>query len=134
MSLGSPQNPKKAYAVAQRSTPDHTEFGPNEWLVDELHEQYLADKKSVDPAWGEFFADYQPSDTPNGQSSSTRAQEPDAAPAPGRPVEPAAPSPAPSVPTPAPALPTQNGASPTVPASAPAPTSPAVPAPSTASS
>src|SRR3954454_1810995 len=116
--------------------PEHAEFGPNEWLVDELHEQYLADKNSVDPAWWEFFADYQPSDTPNGQSSSTRGQEPDAAPAPGRPVETAAPSPAPSTPAPAPApaLPTQNGASPTVPASAPAPTSPAVPAPSTASS
>src|SRR3954468_22074587 len=136
---------KKAnHAVSQR-TPDHTEFGPNEWLVDELHEQYLADKNSVDPAWWEFFADYQPSDTPNGQSSSTRAQEPDAAPASGRPVETAAPSPAPS--DPARALPTQNGASPTVPAPAPAPTSapaptaspaaaaasPAGPAPSTPS-
>src|SRR5213078_1183700 len=72
---------KKAnHAVSQR-TPDHTEFGPNEWLVDELHEQYLADKNSVDPAWWEFFADYQPSDTPNGQSHqsrSTRAQGQDA--------------------------------------------------------
>jgi 2-oxoglutarate decarboxylase len=45
--------------VSQRPTPDHAEFGPNEWLVDELHQQYLADKNSVDPAWWEFFADYQ---------------------------------------------------------------------------
>src|SRR4051795_7484344 len=61
---------KKAnHAVSQR-TPDHTEFGPNEWLVYELHQQYLADKNSVDPAWWEFFADYQPSETPYGQSSS----------------------------------------------------------------
>lgn len=35
-------------------------FGANEWLVDELYEQYLADKDSVDPAWWDFFADYRP--------------------------------------------------------------------------
>src|SRR4051795_1225595 len=119
MSLGSPQYRKKAYAVAQRSTPDHAEFGPNEWLVDELHQQYLTDKNSVDPAWWEFFADYQPSDTPNGQShQSGRAQEPNgppsSRPAPSRPPETAAPSPARSVP--APAAPAQNGASSPVPA------------------
>ena len=33
-------------------------FGPNEWLVDELYEQYLQDKNSVDKAWWAFFADY----------------------------------------------------------------------------
>src|SRR4051812_50205220 len=106
MSLGSPQYRKKAYAVAQRSTPDHAEFGPNEWLVDELHQQYLADKNSVDPAWWEFFADYQPSDTPNGQTQSSRAREPEAAsppqpPAPGAPTPPPPPGPAPPPPRPA---------------------------------
>ncbi|WP_168583438.1 multifunctional oxoglutarate decarboxylase/oxoglutarate dehydrogenase thiamine pyrophosphate-binding subunit/dihydrolipoyllysine-residue succinyltransferase subunit [Gephyromycinifex aptenodytis] len=35
-------------------------FGPNQWLVDELYEQYLDDKHSVDKAWWEFFADYKP--------------------------------------------------------------------------
>ena len=38
------------------------DFGPNEWLVDELYQQYLQDKNSVDQAWWEFFADYQPTD------------------------------------------------------------------------
>ncbi len=38
-------------------------FGPNEWLVDELYQQYLADRNTVDPAWWGFFADYQPSDS-----------------------------------------------------------------------
>jgi 2-oxoglutarate decarboxylase len=38
------------------------DFGPNEWLVDELYQQYLRDKNSVDQAWWEFFADYRPSD------------------------------------------------------------------------
>jgi 2-oxoglutarate decarboxylase len=40
----------------------HTTFGPNEWLVDELYEQYLRDRENVDPAWWDFFADYQPTD------------------------------------------------------------------------
>ena len=35
-------------------------FGPNEWLVDELYEQYKNDKNSVDKAWWSFFEDYQP--------------------------------------------------------------------------
>ena len=34
-------------------------FGPNEWLVEELYQQYLADKNSVDTAWWDFFQDYQ---------------------------------------------------------------------------
>ena len=37
-------------------------FGANDWLVDELYEQYLEDKESVDSAWWEFFADYQPTE------------------------------------------------------------------------
>lgn len=35
-------------------------FGANQWLVDELYEQFLADKNSVDPAWWDFFEDYRP--------------------------------------------------------------------------
>ena len=35
-------------------------FGANDWLVDELYQQYLADKHSVDPAWWEFFKTYDP--------------------------------------------------------------------------
>ena len=47
-------------------------FGPNEWLVDELYEQYQNDKNSVDKAWWPFFADYQPSDgATNGSQSSS---------------------------------------------------------------
>ena len=37
-----------------------TTFGPNEWLVDELYEQYTRDKNSVDRAWWDFFRDYEP--------------------------------------------------------------------------
>jgi hypothetical protein len=33
------------------------DFGPNEWLVDELYQRYLADPGSVDMAWWSFFSD-----------------------------------------------------------------------------
>ncbi len=44
------------------SGPVNSPFGANDWLVDELYQQFLEDKQSVDPAWWEFFADYSPSD------------------------------------------------------------------------
>ncbi|HEY9496792.1 MAG TPA: multifunctional oxoglutarate decarboxylase/oxoglutarate dehydrogenase thiamine pyrophosphate-binding subunit/dihydrolipoyllysine-residue succinyltransferase subunit [Intrasporangium sp.] len=37
-------------------------FGPNDWLVDELYQQYLTDKDSVDRAWWAFFEGYSPHD------------------------------------------------------------------------
>ncbi|NMM29720.1 MAG: hypothetical protein HHJ10_01375, partial [Cellulomonas sp.] len=48
--------------VSQKAQPDsnHADFGANEWLVDELYEQYLKDKDAVDPAWWEFFEGYRP--------------------------------------------------------------------------
>ena len=39
------------------------EFGPNQWLVDELFQQYLTDPSSVDPAWHGFFEDYKPAES-----------------------------------------------------------------------
>src|ERR1700729_2495128 len=54
------------------------DFGPNEWLVDELYQRYLADPGSVDMAWWNFFADYTP---PAGQP----AAAPPAPVAPGQP-------------------------------------------------
>ncbi len=47
-------------------------FGPNEWLVDEMYEQWSKDPDSVDRAWWDFFRDYQPLEG-NGES---RAAEP----------------------------------------------------------
>ncbi|MBO2450352.1 multifunctional oxoglutarate decarboxylase/oxoglutarate dehydrogenase thiamine pyrophosphate-binding subunit/dihydrolipoyllysine-residue succinyltransferase subunit [Actinomadura barringtoniae] len=44
--------------------PKHTDFGANEWLVDELYQKYLEDPNSVDEAWWNFFADYQPDSRP----------------------------------------------------------------------
>ena len=65
-------------------------LGPNEWLVDEMYEQYRADPSSVSQSWQDFFADY-------------RRDEQPAAPAPTPATAPAAPvSPAPGPPAPAP--------------------------------
>jgi 2-oxoglutarate decarboxylase len=48
-------------ASANASPPGaSTDFGPNEWLVDELYQRYQADPGSVDRAWWNFFADYHP--------------------------------------------------------------------------
>ncbi|MEV4254656.1 hypothetical protein AB0J52_16015, partial [Spirillospora sp. NPDC049652] len=44
--------------------PKTTDFGANEWLVDELYQKYLEDPNSVDEAWWNFFADYQPGSRP----------------------------------------------------------------------
>jgi 2-oxoglutarate dehydrogenase E1 component len=51
------------------------DFGPNEWLVDELYQQFLTDKSSVDKAWWGFFEDYRPgeADTSGGASRAATA-------------------------------------------------------------
>jgi len=48
------------------AAPAGADFGPNEWLVDELYERYLNDPGSVDKAWWSFFADYRPVRVVNG--------------------------------------------------------------------
>src|SRR5215472_12941633 len=78
-----------------------TDFGPNEWLVDELYQRYLADPSSVDMAWWNFFADYQPpagSPVPPAKPVATTSATAAAPPAPAAPAAPAAP-PAPAEPT-----------------------------------
>jgi 2-oxoglutarate decarboxylase len=74
-------------------------FGPNEWLVDEIYEQFLTDRDSVDPAWWEFFEGYVPSEhSPAG----ARVTTPTAAPVAEAPAAPVAE--APGAPTAAPAV------------------------------
>src|SRR5258706_854605 len=72
-------------------------FGPNEWIVDDMYQRYLADPTSVDPAWHDFFADYTPVAT--GEPASTK---PAAAAAPAVASPPASPPPAPPPPATAP--------------------------------
>ncbi|MFL6137004.1 MAG: multifunctional oxoglutarate decarboxylase/oxoglutarate dehydrogenase thiamine pyrophosphate-binding subunit/dihydrolipoyllysine-residue succinyltransferase subunit [Frankiaceae bacterium] len=79
-------------------------FGPNEWLVHEIYQQYLADPDSVDRAWWDFFADYQPVEGPSpagdGQAAPAEAAAP---PAEAEAPQAAAAPPAPAAPAPAPA-------------------------------
>jgi 2-oxoglutarate decarboxylase len=39
------------------------EFGANEWLVDELYEQFVSDKNSVDRSWWPILESYKPAET-----------------------------------------------------------------------
>jgi multifunctional 2-oxoglutarate metabolism enzyme len=45
------------------------DFGANDWLVDEMYEQYLQDPSSIDPAWVEYFKTNKPG-SPAAPSSS----------------------------------------------------------------
>ncbi len=64
------------------------DLGPNEWLVDEMYEQFRADPASVGESWQEFFTDYRTNgDTP--APPATPAAGPASTPAPA--AAPAAP-------------------------------------------
>ncbi|WP_030355660.1 multifunctional oxoglutarate decarboxylase/oxoglutarate dehydrogenase thiamine pyrophosphate-binding subunit/dihydrolipoyllysine-residue succinyltransferase subunit [Streptomyces scopuliridis] len=118
-------------------------FGANEWLVDEIYQQYLQDPNSVDRAWWDFFADYKPG-TPGTADRSDEAKATAAAgaavpttttqataPAPSAPAAPARPAAPAQAQAPAPAQPAAPAAAPAAPAkpaaAAPAPVRPAAP-------
>ncbi|MDT4993558.1 MAG: multifunctional 2-oxoglutarate metabolism enzyme [Actinoplanes sp.] len=92
------------------------DFGPNEWIVDEMYQRYLADPASVDPAWHDFFADYKPA------TSAASIVTPDEATAANATAS------AKRAGTDAPAATTVAPVKPTVPTAAPAPAAPAAPA------
>ncbi|MEY2472062.1 MAG: multifunctional 2-oxoglutarate metabolism enzyme [Actinomycetota bacterium] len=55
------------------------DVGPNEWLVEEMFDQYKADPNSVPESWREFFADYRvhaPSPAPAPAPAATTAASP----------------------------------------------------------
>lgn len=99
-------------------------FSGNEWLIEELYEQYRRDPHLVDPAWWDFFEDYRRGAPPTGdgarraQPAPLPAGSPPAAPAsPPSPATPreehepaahAAPATATPGPTPAPAAPSAD--------------------------
>src|SRR5215472_13132603 len=114
-------------AESQAGNPG-TDFGPNEWLVDEMYQRYLADPSSVAMEWWNFFADYRPPPGSPAPPVTAAGQAAGPAPAPAAPA-PAAPAPA------APAAPGRAAPAATVPgnaappqAPAPAPAAPAAPA------
>lgn len=121
----SSQSPKSSSSSVRTEEPSQgrdpaAAFGPNEWLVDEIYQQYQQDPNSVDRAWWDFFADYKPGVAAGKQGAATEA----APPAPAAPPSPdgaqsAAPAQAQPAPA-APAAPPQQAPAPT----APAPTTP----------
>ncbi|MEU3526116.1 multifunctional oxoglutarate decarboxylase/oxoglutarate dehydrogenase thiamine pyrophosphate-binding subunit/dihydrolipoyllysine-residue succinyltransferase subunit [Streptomyces sp. NPDC038707] len=116
----SPQSPSNSSSLStddQAGKNPAAAFGANEWLVDEIYQQYLQDPNSVDRAWWDFFADYKPgapaTPAPAGAAATGAAETTPA------PQAPAAPAPQAAAPAPKPAA---------APAQAPAPAAPAAPA------
>jgi 2-oxoglutarate decarboxylase len=58
-----------------------SQFGPNEWLVEEMYDQFLADPSSVDAAWHDFFADFKPTQNAQAKADNARQKQADAKPA-----------------------------------------------------
>ncbi|WP_271171160.1 2-oxoglutarate dehydrogenase E1 subunit family protein, partial [Microbacterium thalassium] len=46
---------------------NESEFGANEWLVEELYEQFTKDPNSVDKAWWPILETYHPSGGTDGR-------------------------------------------------------------------
>ncbi|MFF5103126.1 multifunctional oxoglutarate decarboxylase/oxoglutarate dehydrogenase thiamine pyrophosphate-binding subunit/dihydrolipoyllysine-residue succinyltransferase subunit [Streptomyces sp. NPDC000134] len=121
MSPQSPSNSSISTDTDQAGKNPAAAFGANEWLVDEIYQQYLQDPNSVDRAWWDFFADYKPGapapQAPSGAAAAGAAETTSTArpaPAPQAAEAPAqAPAPAaPAQPAPAPAQPAQPTAQP----------------------
>ncbi|CAO0834655.1 Alpha-ketoglutarate decarboxylase OS=Streptomyces microflavus OX=1919 GN=kgd PE=4 SV=1 [Streptomyces microflavus] len=145
MSSQSPSNSSISTDQASPGTNPAAAFGANEWLVDEIYQQYLQDPSSVDRAWWDFFADYKPGTSgtadkpvPGAAASGAAATEAPAATPPAQAAAPAAAAPAPAKPAAAaPAAPAQAKPAEAKPAEAkaapaPAPAKPAAAKPAAA--
>ncbi len=106
MAIVPDQSPTQSATAAE-----DTDFGANDWLLEEMYEQFSADPDSVDPAWANYFATHgAPGEAENGSSPAAQPNgsvpaKPASAPAPAPAAEPAAQTPrttAPPAPAPAP--------------------------------
>ncbi|MFF4141004.1 multifunctional oxoglutarate decarboxylase/oxoglutarate dehydrogenase thiamine pyrophosphate-binding subunit/dihydrolipoyllysine-residue succinyltransferase subunit [Streptomyces sp. NPDC001698] len=134
MSPQSPSNSSISTDTDQAGKNPAAAFGANEWLVDEIYQQYLQDPNSVDRAWWDFFADYRPGaaapQAPAGTAAAGAAETTTTAQAaPAAPAAPARPAPQAAA---APVAPVQPPAAPRPAAAAPAPAKPAAQAPAPA--
>ncbi|MFI2909008.1 multifunctional oxoglutarate decarboxylase/oxoglutarate dehydrogenase thiamine pyrophosphate-binding subunit/dihydrolipoyllysine-residue succinyltransferase subunit [Streptomyces sp. PDY-4] len=130
MSPQSPSNSSISTDTDQAGKNPAAAFGANEWLVDEIYQQYLQDPNSVDRAWWDFFADYKPgapaTSAPAGTAAAGATGTTGTA-QPAAPARPAAPAPAPAAAQPPQAAPAAAPAA-KAPAQAPAPAKAAAPA------
>jgi multifunctional 2-oxoglutarate metabolism enzyme len=74
-------------AIATVSQHSHSsdplaDFGANEWLVDEMYDQYLKDKDSVDASWQQYFAAHPAANGSSAESNGSPASAAAKAPAP----------------------------------------------------
>ncbi|MFP5417265.1 MAG: multifunctional oxoglutarate decarboxylase/oxoglutarate dehydrogenase thiamine pyrophosphate-binding subunit/dihydrolipoyllysine-residue succinyltransferase subunit [Actinomycetes bacterium] len=108
-----------ATAPSNNSNSDLTDFGANDWLIEEMFEAYSKDPNAVDPTWREFFARRSEKGAPaSGEAASAPAQAPspreEAAPQPAAPPQaglaPTEAKAAPMQAKPAPAAPRQQAA------------------------
>ncbi|HSX67258.1 multifunctional oxoglutarate decarboxylase/oxoglutarate dehydrogenase thiamine pyrophosphate-binding subunit/dihydrolipoyllysine-residue succinyltransferase subunit [Nocardioides sp.] len=76
--------------MAEQNNP-LSDFGANEWLVDEMFEQYKKDPSSVGPEWTSYFAARNGSGTP-APAAAAPAAAPAASPAPAAPAPAASPA------------------------------------------
>ncbi|MEE1760072.1 MULTISPECIES: multifunctional oxoglutarate decarboxylase/oxoglutarate dehydrogenase thiamine pyrophosphate-binding subunit/dihydrolipoyllysine-residue succinyltransferase subunit [unclassified Streptomyces] len=131
MSPQSPSNSSISTDADQAGKNPAAAFGPNEWLVDEIYQQYLQDPNSVDRAWWDFFADYKPGAAAASAPASSAATGPAATTTPAAPAAPAQAAPAaPAAPAPAAPKPAAAAPAPAKPAAAaPAPAKPKAAAP-----
>ncbi|MDF3285380.1 multifunctional oxoglutarate decarboxylase/oxoglutarate dehydrogenase thiamine pyrophosphate-binding subunit/dihydrolipoyllysine-residue succinyltransferase subunit [Gordonia sp. N1V] len=53
------------------SSTSETDFGQNEWLVEEMYQQYQKDPNSVDPSWHDLLKNYTPNGGDTGASGSS---------------------------------------------------------------
>ncbi|MFI6169967.1 multifunctional oxoglutarate decarboxylase/oxoglutarate dehydrogenase thiamine pyrophosphate-binding subunit/dihydrolipoyllysine-residue succinyltransferase subunit [Nocardia sp. NPDC051052] len=113
-----------------------SQFGQNQWLVDEMYQKFKQDPSSVDESWHEFLADYTPETTGDSGNSSAApaapAQAPTPAPAPASVNSAPKANAAPKAAAPAPAKPAAPAQAPAkatarTPQTTPAPTSNAAP-------
>ncbi|CAM5468278.1 2-oxoglutarate dehydrogenase E1 component [Streptomyces griseomycini] len=133
MSPQSPSNSSISTDTDQAGKNPAAAFGANEWLVDEIYQQYLQDPNSVDRAWWDFFADYKPgapaTSAPAGTAAAGAAGTTTPTAQPAAPARPAAPAPAAAQPAPAaPAQPAAKAPAPPAQAQAQAPAKAAAPA------
>ncbi|WP_345580055.1 multifunctional oxoglutarate decarboxylase/oxoglutarate dehydrogenase thiamine pyrophosphate-binding subunit/dihydrolipoyllysine-residue succinyltransferase subunit [Streptomyces prasinosporus] len=129
MSPQSPSNSSMSTDTDQAGKNPAAAFGANEWLVDEIYQQYLQDPNSVDRAWWDFFADYKPGAPAASAPAGTAAAGAAGTTTTAQPTAPAQPAAAPAA-QPAPAAPARSAAAPSAqaPAQVPAPAKAAAPA------
>ena len=85
------------------SAPTEADFGANDWLLEEMYEQYTADPNSVDETWAEYFKAHGAPASGDGHGAATEERQPQPSPAAAPEAERGEPTVTKAAPAPAPA-------------------------------